>query len=73
VNRQLLKLQRNIINDAPRDCAPYDHYAYNSFSWTAQDLSYRAKNDAERQLCLFLKGLAVAKAKALREQQEVAK
>ena len=68
MNRELLNLQRDIVEGTPHGCTPYDHYTYNAFSWQAQHLSYRAKTEEERQLCMFLKEMAAEKAKRLREE-----
>jgi len=65
VNRELLKLQRDLIDGAPSDSTPYDRSTYNALSWTAQHLSYRVKTDEERQLCMLLKEMALAKAKVM--------
>lgn len=69
MNKTLLKLQRDIIDGAPKNHQPYDRYAYKSFAWTAQDLSYHAKSEDERQLCLWLKAKAIEKSNAMLAQE----
>ncbi len=65
MRKDVLKLQRDIIEGAPKGCSAYDRYAYNSFSHTAQYLSYSAQSDTEREFCMWLKGVAVKKAEEL--------
>ena len=73
MNRDVLKLQRDIINGPGKGCSPFDRYSYNAFAWSAQHLSYRVKTEEERELCMFLKEIAIRKSKALLAQEMAAK
>lgn len=73
MNRELLRLQRQLI-DGPVKCGePFDRYAYNVFSWSAQHLFYQAKTDEERELCLFLKEMAIRKSKSMLAEEQARK
>lgn len=73
MNKHLLKLQRDIMDGAPKDCSPYNRYAYNGFSHTAQYLSHRVKTEDEKNLCMFLKDIAIRKSNELKAAEERAK
>lgn len=72
MNKELLNLQRDIIEGAPKDKPPYDRYCYNSFSHAAQYLSHRVKTEEERELCIFLRDMAIRKSRALLAQEQEA-
>jgi len=69
MNSDVLRLQRYLIDGPGRGCAAFDRGAYNSFACTAQHLSYRVKTEDERTLCMWLKELALKKAKAVQKKE----
>lgn len=69
MKRGLLNLLRDVIEGAPKGCSPYDRYAYNSLSWQAQHFSYQATTEEEKELCLFLRDLAVKKSNVMKNSE----
>lgn len=65
MNRQILKLRRDIEQGAPKNCSPYDRYAYNAFSWQAAHWAIHGKTQEERDEATRLRAIAIEKSKAM--------
>lgn len=73
MNRELLRLQRQLIDGPVKGGEPFDRYAYNVFSHQAHWLLKQAKSQEEKDLCEWLRQIAVRKSKAMLAEEQVAK
>jgi hypothetical protein len=73
MNRELLRLQRQLIDGPVKGGEPFDRYAYNVFSHQAHHCFKRAKTQDEKDLCELLRKIAVRKSKELLAQEQAKK
>lgn len=65
MNRQLRRIKRYLERGPEPDCQPFDHYAYNAFSWQAAWFITNGKSQEERDEAARLRDLACAKSREL--------
>lgn len=68
MNRQLRQIKRHLEQGPEPGCTPFDHYAYNTFSWQAAWFAIHGKTEQDRTEGARLRDLACQKSREMSEK-----